>query len=423
MSSSIAINSTTSSSENGILAELIHLKNEITRLLSSEGLLEELGGNDDEGPELKKCLNLLDSILVKTDHSLSEDSKFTTSYKARIYFIKGWSEERKGMLLNDLHITQTPSLESYSVTAELLGIKDDQERFFESLPSVSRPRELKNAIQFERRENWVGEYLAERARATLTVAYTLLNQLFLNPDANQETKDEILLAIINHLDLGCRQNIQTLFTSLEEDPDSSLGPVDIVVGNTRLLEDIIHALPAFPNSEWCKRLDWSTHISDVVYVEAALSANRLIESASRLSRSVSEQEREEVRKELEAIVTELVPLEERQGKVLARLAKTMIAAMKATQTIETSPLASIPAEAAAILSRAIQHLENAYTSSKRAFEKKKKPLKDKRERRMLRRLENLYCVMEELNKESDIAKSERIARGELILAVIWIRDC
>lgn len=96
------------------------------------------------------------------------------------------------------------------------------------------------------------------------------------------------------------------------------------------------SFPFSPSSPelWLRRLTWATHTADVRFVEASMSANRLVDQASAAantlrSSTVSPQVRDDVRAVLEATVRRLVPLERKQGACLHGLGRTMLSALRA----------------------------------------------------------------------------------------------
>lgn len=107
------------------------------------------------------------------------------------------------------------------------------------------------------------------------------------------------------------------------------------MGNARLIRDMSTLLP-FSSSPalWSSRILWATHVADVRFVEASMSANRLVDAASAAASVLQDQKtddrtRNEVRQVLEATIRRLVPFERAQGGCLLVLGRVMLEAVGA----------------------------------------------------------------------------------------------
>lgn len=108
------------------------------------------------------------------------------------------------------------------------------------------------------------------------------------------------------------------------------------MGNARLIKEMTSMFPfsSTSHSIWSLRISIATHVADVEFVEASMSANRLVDAASSSasilqSSSTTEGVRNEVRGVLEATVRRLVPFEKKQGTCLLALGKVMLEAVNA----------------------------------------------------------------------------------------------
>lgn len=266
-----------------------------------------------------------------------------------------------------------------------------------------------------------------------------------------------------------------LFTPLSA--ASSSAEASTVLGTARLISEIANIYPFSEATPWTRRLDWATHVSDVRFVEASLSADGLIneaQGAASVLQSPSGQSRarrREVRETLQETVRRLVPVEMRQGVILVRLAQQMLDAVYETyigmpvdksrergrstesraaamQSVSvengnddednsngmSTPLARVPENALVretrqVLIRAASLFESAYASFLRS------KLTIKTEQRLLRRvslrqsyertsadasglqLENAYILLEKLdNDEPEVQemRAQRIDRAMFI---------
>lgn len=119
------------------------------------------------------------------------------------------------------------------------------------------------------------------------------------------------------------------------DDTVSASEAGTVMGNAHLIKDISSMFPfASSSSLWTRRINWATHVADTRFVEASMSANRLVDAASASasilqSASTSPVTRNEVRGVLEATVRRLVPFEKTQGSCLLGLGRVMLEAVGA----------------------------------------------------------------------------------------------
>lgn len=109
------------------------------------------------------------------------------------------------------------------------------------------------------------------------------------------------------------------------------------MGNARLIKDMLSVFPfsaSTSTSTWFKRINFSTHVADCIFVQSSLSAERLVEAASASATVLKKGEQssrnvEEVRNVLEATVRRLVPFEKKQAACLLALGRTMLEAVGA----------------------------------------------------------------------------------------------
>lgn len=108
------------------------------------------------------------------------------------------------------------------------------------------------------------------------------------------------------------------------------------MGNARLLSELSTLLPFSSSAqEWSRRLQLATHVADVRFVEASLSANALVDTAQQAAsvlqdpRPISNEQRSQVRRVLEKTVRQLVPFERTQGACLLSLGRVMLEAVGA----------------------------------------------------------------------------------------------
>ena len=107
------------------------------------------------------------------------------------------------------------------------------------------------------------------------------------------------------------------------------------MGNARLIRQLSSLLPFSTSpSLWARHLQFATHVSDVRFVEASMTANRLVDAASAQAAilqnpKTSNQDRNEIRRMLELTIKQLAPLEKVQGNVLLGLGRVMLDAVGA----------------------------------------------------------------------------------------------
>ena len=129
-----------------------------------------------------------------------------------------------------------------------------------------------------------------------------------------------------------------LFTPI--DPLSSVDDISAheagtVMGNSRLIRQLSSFLPFTSSPEfWSRHLNFATHVADVKFVEASMTASRLVDACSAQAAvlqdpKISNQDRNEIRKMLELTMKQLAPLERMQGNVLLGLGRVMLDAVGA----------------------------------------------------------------------------------------------
>lgn len=107
------------------------------------------------------------------------------------------------------------------------------------------------------------------------------------------------------------------------------------MGNARIIRQLSSLLPFSTSPKlWSRHLQWATHVADVSFVEASMTANRLVDAASQQAAilqnpKISNTDRNEVRKMLEMTVKQLAPLERSQGNILLGLGRVMLDAVGA----------------------------------------------------------------------------------------------
>ncbi|GAA5833272.1 hypothetical protein JCM9279_001474 [Rhodotorula babjevae] len=320
----------------------------------------------------------------------------------------------------------------------------------DSVPSVTRPQDPNRqhaAVDLSPVPAWAAEMLAEWARAQTTRAFTSCVG-----DQGQTVVHEDELADL--LDLACRRNVQALFTPIDplspEGEHASSSTASTVLGSARLVSDLSSLLPFAPGSPstWARRLNWATHVADVRFVSASMSANALVDAASAhaqvlQARDIDARQRREVKRVVERTLRRIAPYERTQGNVLLGLGRVLLDAVGALylgrqvgfqeerRMRETSegageededegvkvlvPENDLVRETRQVLIRAAALFENAYASILRS-----PPSSSRRnlELRLLRRLEATYCDLELLDNDSTPEvvelKSQRIERAVLI---------
>lgn len=117
--------------------------------------------------------------------------------------------------------------------------------------------------------------------------------------------------------------------------DISAHEAGTVMGNSRLIRQLSSFLP-FTSSPilWARHLNFATHVADVKFVEASMTATRLVDACSAQAAvlqdpKISNRERNEIRKMLELTMRQLAPLERMQGNVLLGLGRVMLDAVGA----------------------------------------------------------------------------------------------
>lgn len=120
------------------------------------------------------------------------------------------------------------------------------------------------------------------------------------------------------------------------------------MGNARLIKDMCSMFPFSTTSSkiWFHRINFATHVADVEFVQASMSAERLVEAASVSAKLLQQhttgagskstgkgkeesQTIQEVRQVLKATVRRLVPFEKKQGACLLGLGRVMLEAIGA----------------------------------------------------------------------------------------------
>ncbi|GAA5868082.1 hypothetical protein JCM3774_001012 [Rhodotorula dairenensis] len=512
------------------LAKAVQLRHHADALLQSPQLRNPAPpGAGAGGPHVDRAIDLLDQVIHAAQLCLDPASNYRLSdeHRARAAFCLGWATARRAQLAQptaaeaaDLPHRIQLALEYLELATSLLPDWFPPHTLprLATTPSVTRPtdpnRHHASVDGWPLVPAWAAELVAElaRTRTILAVAKAMSIQQQQQQhqsrgsdsttSASPDAEDERQLAEL--IDLACRSNVQALFTPVDPhsnpddataDPGSSaavaaaatldrlhggggggntsLADASTVLGNARLLRDVLSALVPYTTSptEWKLRLEWATHLADVQFVSASLSANRLVDVASaeaaKLQRSrISPHERTRVKRVLERTARRMAPFEMRQGNVLLWLGRVMLDAVGALYLGRTNegfqaerrrreqhaaarrqqgqqmdrdddnggggggdaddedddepepvpvPENDLVRETRQVLIRAAALFENAYASIVRA------PVSARRRRlelRVLRRLEATYCDLEHLDNTSSAEvielRAQRIERAVLI---------
>ncbi|GAA5943205.1 hypothetical protein JCM1841_002072 [Sporobolomyces salmonicolor] len=454
MSNPIAISSASSASSlPPSLQHLLTLRIKADSALHSPALAQELSDGT-HGPQVAVVRGALSDVLaaaVDWKPKLA-GRKLSSEEEARGEFCHAWAlgriGEYDGTESTDLPSRLGEALEHYQRAADFLKIPPPPQ--LDSVPSVTRPGDPKRHAGLELPEvpAWAGELLAEWARTQTTLAFSSLLG-----EGGQTVIEEDKLADL--LDLACRRNVQALFTPvdpLSSTEDTSPNEAGTVMGNARLIRDMSSLLP-FTSSPalWARYLSWATHVADVKFVEASMSATRLVDAASAHASilqdpKISNADRNEVKKMLEGTIRRIAPFERVQGNVLLALGRTMLDAVGAlylgrkegfmaerrrregkgeaaamdeeedeARNVQV-PENELVRETRQVLIRAAALFENAYASFLRAPPSSRR---HKREQRLLRRLEATYCDLELLDNSTPEVielRSQRVERA------LWIND-
>ncbi|GAA5967800.1 hypothetical protein JCM11641_005768 [Rhodosporidiobolus odoratus] len=428
---------------------LLHLRTQANSALVSPTLAHELARGE-AGPAGQQARKTLEAVLDAAGTWRTQaGAKVNAEHEARGEFCHAWALSRLGEVEQSGKLSDRleEALERYSKAAALLRLPEPPQ--LDSVPSVTRPQcstRQAGAVDLAEVPAWAGEMLAEYARAQTTLAYSRL----LAEDGDLAADEEKLAEL---LDLACRRNVQALFTPVDplssaEDVSSSEAPT--VLGNARLIRDMASLFPfsSLP-SLWSRRLSWATHVADVRFVTASLSANQLVDSAATHAQAlqnpkISKQERNEVKGVLEKLSRKIGPYERTQGNVLLWLGRVMLDAVGAvylgrkegfqaerrmrdgelvSEEEEEEPSAGKKAEVPEndlvretrqVLIRAAALFENAYASILRA------PASSRRQRtelRLLRRLEATYLDLELLDNTTPEVLELRQQRIERALFI------
>lgn len=327
---------------------------------------------------LEQCIDAAEQCQIATHARLSDEER------ARALFCLGWAKARLAQLVQPdaLPAQLELALDSLNQATRLVTWFPSEPPHLAATPSVTRPtdpnRHQASLDRLALVPAWGAELVAELARAqtilALAKAMSIQEQRGsskVDGGAAAVAGDEDDRQLADLIDLACRRNVQALFTpvdphSAQMEPagpsaigagqngggpnstivdgvdehqiggNSSLADASTVLGNARLLRDVLSALLPYTTdpSAWKLRLDWATHIADVQFVSASLSANRLVDVASaeatKLQNShISPRERQEVKRVLEKTARRMAPYEMRQGNVLLWLGRVMLDAVGA----------------------------------------------------------------------------------------------
>jgi hypothetical protein len=299
-------------------------------------------------------------IELGKDWQTKASAKLSREEQARGEFCLAWAlgriGEYDGTQPIDLPNRLNEALERYQSAADLLDIPPPPQ--LDRVPSVTRPGDAKRQSGLDLPEvpAFAGEMLAEWARTQTTLAFSSLLE-----NGGQTVIDENKLADL--LEMACRRNVQgkricdynaelskgklikscldsatALFTPIDplsSSDDISAHEAGTVMGNSRLIRQLSSFLP-FTSSPtlWSRHLNFATHVADVKFVEASMTATRLVDACSAQAAvlqdpKISQRDRNEIRKMLEMTMKQLAPLERMQGNVLLGLGRVMLDAVGA----------------------------------------------------------------------------------------------
>ncbi|GAA5925269.1 uncharacterized protein JCM15063_004978 [Sporobolomyces koalae] len=449
-----------SSSSSSSLQRLLALRTKADSALHSPALEQELAEGE-QGPQVAIAREALQDVIDFGSDWKSKAGKLSPEEEARGEAALAWAQGRLGEYDGtqpiDLPARLEHALASYQRAADLLHLPPPPQ--LDRVPSVTRPGDSKRQTGMDLGEvpAFAGEMLAEWARTQATLAFSSLLT-----DGGKTAIDGDKLADL--LEIACRRNVQALFTPI--DPLSSMDDVSsheagTVMGNARLIRQLSSFLPFSSSpSIWTRHLNFATHVADVRFVEASMTANRLVDAASAQAAvlqnpKISNHDRNQVRKMLELTIKQLAPLERMQGNVLLGLGRVMLDAVGALYLGRTEsyiaerrrrddeaamtdgaeeeleeeadagvangnkkeiPENELVRETRQVLIRAAALFENAYAS----FLKTPANLRKTRfEQRLLRRLEATYCDLEILDNSTPEVielRSQRIERA------MWINE-
>ena len=350
------------------LERAVSLKQQADALLQSPALKQpDASGDADAGGALvDRASLLLDQVMEAAEQAL-EPNKHSTrleEHRSRAAFCLGWATARRAQLVQSdqlLPLRLESALRHLQLAASLAPWFPNEPPQLAHTPSVTRPndpnRHHASVDGFALVPAWGAELVAELARVQTILALAKAMSIQARRSSRRDDQsrdddddDEEEGQLAELIDLACRRNVQALFTPV--DPHStasttglsdeatggnaSLADASTVLGNARLLRDVLSALVPYTTSPeaWKLRLEWATHIADVQFVSASLSANRLVDVASaeaaNLQRShISPQERTRIKRVLEKTARRMAPFEMRQGNVLLWLGRVMLDAVGA----------------------------------------------------------------------------------------------
>ncbi|BGP16623.1 hypothetical protein JCM10213_000461 [Rhodosporidiobolus nylandii] len=454
----IAIGSSTSLPSSGAspslpapLQSILQLRAHATSLLSSPALASELATGQ-SGAAVQQAGEALSAVLDAAEGWKSQvppQTKLSSETEARGEFCAAWALSRIGELEGGaLADRLLQALERFSRAAQLLGLPQPPE--LDAVPSVTRPGRQaaagKGAADLPEVPAWAAEMLAEWARAQAMLAFSGV----LGQGGEMNVREEELAGL---LDIACRRNVQALFTPI--DPLSSAQDVSpteasTVLGTAHLIQDLASLLPfTLSPSLWARHLSWATHVADVRFVTASLSANRLVDEAALHAQAlqnpqISPAKRKEVKRVLEQLSRRIAPFERTQGNVLLRLGRVMLDAVGALHLGRTQgfqmerrardgepmpedeedaavgggatevPEIDLVTQTRQVLIRAAALFENAYASTLRASPSSRRR---RTELRLLRRLEATYLDLELLDNSSPEVLELRQQRIERALFI------
>lgn len=189
------------------LRALLNLRLKADSALSAPALESELSSGTTDGPATLHVRQALEAVVQKARVWESEcTSKLTGEEVARGAYILGWAlgrlAEFDGTEASDMPGRLREALEYYEHAGRGLNLPDPPR--LEEAPSVTRPKEGLAPLVLPEVAGWVGEMLAEWARAQTTLAFSSL--LLLNSDGGDRVIDEHELEAL--LTIACRRNVQ-----------------------------------------------------------------------------------------------------------------------------------------------------------------------------------------------------------------------
>ncbi|TNY24834.1 Proteophosphoglycan ppg4 [Rhodotorula diobovata] len=457
------------------IQRLVHLRQQADAALNSPALRAELAQGH-AGPNSQQASDalaaLVDAAAALDAQANHQQRKYTRDEHACAHYCHAFALARIGEF-DGTRPSALPSrlddaLSHFERAADLLSLPPPPA--LDSVPSVTRPNDPNRqtaAVDLAPVPAWAAQMLAEWARTQATRAFASC----VGQQGQVVVREDELADL---LDLACRRNVQALFTPVDplspEGDNSSSSTASTVMGNAHLIRDLSSLLPfssssssttstSSPQQTWSRRLNWATHVSDVRFVLASLSATQLVDAAQSAAqvlqaRDTTPRQRAGVKRVVERTLRRIAPFERTQGNALLALGRVMLDAVGAVylgrevgfqeerrrreagaaggvggagededeDEDEFGSKVQVPendlvVETRRVLIRAAALFENAYASVLRS---PRTPSRRKLELRLLRRLEATYCDLELL--DNDATPEVQQLRHQRIERAVFIND-